>query len=234
MGKEIKKSESVQSLREAVPEEWVLSERGQTAVEMAMTSRNSKYKLYATLPIICRAAACPYAEACFLLDKGMAPEGDRCPLEIATAVDMFHAFCDELDVEEGQYVDLTLVRDLVDIEMQLSRADRVLVTEGEVIQNVAVGVTEKGQVITRPEVHKVLSIKDKLLRRRMEILQLLNATRKDKADNDSSRMDPSVWAAELMARKHALEMEQQKAEKELTIDVAARNVETVEDSEHEE
>lgn len=228
--KDLQVSRAMSPAVDAVPEEWIMSERGRAAVEMAVANRSSKYKLYATLPIICRGQACPYAEACFLLDRDMAPVNERCPIEIATAMDMFQSFCAELDVQEGQYVDLTLVRDLVDLEIQLSRADRLLAMESSVVQNVAVGVTDKGHVITRPEIHKVIDIKDKLLRRRMEILQLLSATRKDKANNDALKMDPSMWAAELMARKKALDEQHERAERELAIDVEAKTINTDDDA----
>ena len=215
----------VQQVSDIVPQEWRLSERGQAAVEMAAANRASRYKLYSTLPIICRGRACPYAESCFLIKSDMAPDGDRCPLEIAQAVDMFQSFCAELEVQEDCYVDLALVRDLVDIEVQLSRADRIMSSDGEVVQNVAVGVTNKGQIVTRPEIHKVIDIKDKLLRRRMEILQLLNATRKDKAaDEAASRMDPSMWVADLIERKKQIDAERETAERELTIDGTSRHI----------
>lgn len=192
---------------DAIPKEWRLTEKGKKAVLSALQEREKKYKYLSSLPIICKGKRCAFGETCYLLKSGEAPEGERCPLEIAASVDLFYSLCKELDVKEEDFVDATLIKQLIDIEIQLLRADRLLASDGNVIQHSVVAVNEKGEPIWRPDVHKAIELKDRLMKRKHEVLTLLNATRKDKAEQKIASLDPSVLAAELVARKKALEME---------------------------
>jgi hypothetical protein len=59
----------------------------------------------AAIPMLCKAEACPYAEVCPLMDAGMAPEGERCPIEIAMILRRYEEYTKEFGIDESNVVD---------------------------------------------------------------------------------------------------------------------------------
>jgi hypothetical protein len=178
-----------------------LSERARQALERANSIQLARHGFYASIPIICRGARCPYAATCQLLKEDLAPVGERCPLEIAAAQRLFQAYVDELKIDPDSAVDLTLVRELISLDIAILRCENKLAADADFVQEVAVAVTPRGHVITKPEIHRAAEYKDKLLEKRHRVLQLLNSTRKDKAGTKITvQYDPSVRAAELLKR----------------------------------
>lgn len=209
------KSESIQSLipkQDAMPAEWKLSNTGMKAVNVAMAMAATKHGLYASIPMLCKADECPYAEVCPLITMDLAPKAERCPLEIARIIQKYEDYTRELhiDTEKGNIIDLTLIKDLIDLDIQITRADNKLAIDGDFIQDNVVGISEHtGEAITTPAIHKAVEYKDKLLKKRHDVLQLLHSTRKDKAgDKITVTLDPSTYAARLM--QQAAEMRQRK------------------------
>ena len=209
------KSESLQSLipkQDAMPAEWKLSNTGMKAVNAAIAMAATKHGLYASIPMLCKADECPYAEVCPLIEMELAPHGERCPLEIARIIQKYEDYTRELhiDTEKGNIIDLTLIKDLIDLDIQITRADNKLAIDGDFIQDNVVGISEHtGEAITTPAIHKAVEYKDKLLKKRHDVLQLLHSTRKDKAgDKITVTLDPSTYAAKLM--QQAAEMRQRK------------------------
>lgn len=178
-----------------------LSERARQALERANSIQLARHGFYASIPIICRGPRCPYAATCQLLKEDLAPVGERCPLEIAAAQRLFQAYVDELKIDPDSAVDLTLVRELISLDIAILRCENKLAADADFVQEVAVAVTPRGHVITKPEIHRAAEYKDKLLEKRHRVLQLLNSTRKDKAGTKITvQYDPSVRAAELLKR----------------------------------
>lgn len=178
-----------------------LSEKARQALERADSIQTARHGFYASIPIICRGSACPYACTCRLIREDLAPVGERCPVEIAAAQRLFQAYADELEIDPDSAVDLTLLRELVSLDIAILRCENRLAADADFVQEVAVAVTPRGHVITRPEIHRAAEYKDKLLEKRHRVLQLLNSTRKDKAGTKITvQYDPSTRAAELLRR----------------------------------
>lgn len=197
------------------PPAWKLSEKGKEAVKVAQSMVSTNHGLYASIPLVCKDDNCSYADTCPLKLYGLSPEGERCPMEIAQLEQLYNRYASELDVDENSEVDRSLLKELIDIEITMDRANAILSRDGSFIQDVAVGVSENGQPITRPEIHKAQEIKDKLSKRKITIMKELNSTRKDKAQEKRFEgVDPSSFAANLMAK--GLE---KKKEEENTIEV---------------
>lgn len=184
------------------PTGWMKNPEAVEALNIARRLRKTTHGLYASVPIICKAEGCPYAESCELQQMGIAPYGEKCPIEIAAMEDLFSKYCKELGIDpmdETQTVDAMQVRDLVDTDIQILRCDHKLAIDADIIIENVIGVTEKKEPVTRKELHPVTEYKDKLINRRNKILQMLNATRKDKAGNVLQlKVDPSERAAEMM------------------------------------
>ena len=203
------KSESVEALLpklEEMPKEWKVSERGMEAIRLAACMTATKHGLYASIPLLCKAEDCPYAQVCPLVDMGMAPKTERCPIEIARILTKYEDYTRELGIDETNIVDMTLVKDLIDLDIQIIRADNKLAIDGDFIQENVVGISEAtGEAITNPAIHKAVEYKEKLLKKRHDVLQLLHSTRKDKAgDKITVTLDPSTYAARLMEQANQM------------------------------
>ncbi len=201
----------------SMPPEWKMSEKGREAIRVAVSISNTKHGLFASVPIVCRGRACPYIETCGLEPFGLAPDGERCPTEIADAMKAFKEYSEEFEIDTESRVDMGLLKELIDIEITQDRASKILSKDGTFIQDVATAVTERGDIITKPEIHKAAEIKDKLSKRKHEILRLFNATRKDKAGTLAGTLDPSTYAAELLRRAREIQ-EQNMVEAEFEVD----------------
>lgn len=195
--------ESIKKARENLPDDvrkktWELSEEGRKAIQKTMQRIHTKHGLYADIPIICHGEDCPYSETCELYNSGEAPEGEKCPVEIATIIQLTKDYCDEFNVERNDTTNISLIRDLVNAEVSIRRADKLISIEGDPIDQVTVGITDDGRAIRRPEISKPYELKEKLLKRKHRIMTKLNATPKDKAQTEESKnKDFSSYMADM-------------------------------------
>jgi len=196
----IKKAHLSTLTEEELPSEWKISDRGKEAIKIAASQRQLRHGLFASVPIVCKGIECAYAETCGILEMDLAPVGERCPLEIAHACDLYHMMCKELQIDEESIIDLQLIKELIDIEVVMERCDRTLAKDGDIMSSVTIGATVRGEAIISTEIHKAFDLKDKLARRKHEVLRLLNSTRKDKAQEDQGFIDPSTYASQMLAK----------------------------------
>lgn len=183
-----------------MPRSWKMSEKGREAVYLAVGMAKTKHGLYASIPMLCKAEECPYAAVCPLVDMGKAPKGERCPLEIAMILKRYEEYSNEFGIDEKNVVDMSLVKDLIDYDVQLFRAENKIAVQGDFVEDVVVTITDGGEVITNPQLSKATEYKDKIMNKRLKILELMNSTRKDKAgDKLTLSLDPSSYASQLMS-----------------------------------
>lgn len=209
MGEEEKEIESsgrqfYPEIEETMPMEWNYSPEWMQNLKTVGSMMGAKHGLATNVPILCRKEKCPYAKACWALAQGLAPqEGERCPVEAVKVMQKFQLYTSEFpDVNN---TDLGLIKELVDIEIQLERASTRMAIDGDFIQEVTIGITEGGEEIKQPQLHKATEYQDKLLKKKFEILQLLHLTRKDKAgDKLTINMDPSTYTAQLLKKAQEL------------------------------
>lgn len=183
----------------SLPSVWKQNSQGLENLRKARQTIGMKHGMFASVPIICKGRACPYFQTCWI-PEGDLQVGERCPIEIAAIVERFDTYCEKLGVPEDDIVDSGLVKEVVDIEIMMLRADSLLATNGNFIEEVVAGITPKGQEILRPELHQAVEFKEKLRREKTRILNQLNATRKDKKTDLLAGNDPSSVAAKIMAK----------------------------------
>lgn len=202
---------------------WTKNPEAVEAINVARRLRNTKHGLYASVPIICKAEACPYAHSCPLLEQGMAPYGEKCPIEIAAIEDLFERYAEQFEIDldnrkAGDTVDLMMIKDLVDADIGLLRCDNKMAWDADYVIENTVGMTEDGEPVTRQELHPLTEYREKLINRKHKTLQLLNATRKDREGTKLTvTADPSVQAAEMLQVKEDMERlmeEEEEAEKD--------------------
>lgn len=192
-----------------LPAQWQMDEKGIEAIRIANAMCSTQTGLCANIPIICKGAKCPFIETCGIKAVGMNVDdlkGQRCPVEIADITRRFQWYTAHLEIDADDVVDLGMVKELVDIDVMLERANKRMAAEGDFVEMVAVGVDGEGNAIRKPEIRKSVDFKERMQKRKDTILQLLNATRKDKAGSKVTiDMDPSSYASQLLEKKRQLD-----------------------------
>lgn len=158
-----------------------------------------KHGLTASVPILCKSPICPYEKVCRIPFQDRQING-RCVQEVGAMVARFEALCRELAVTDDDAVDMGLVKDVVDIEMQILRVDNKMAISGDMLAETILFVDSKGAEHKGQIADPLFDMKLKLLDRKTRILEKLNSTRKDKADEMKKKKDPSVKSANLMQR----------------------------------
>ena len=216
--------EGKKKVTQNLPEQkvWDLSEKGREAVSIANQMRHLQHGLYASIPIRCKANDCPYSDQCYLLPKDKAPKGEPCPIEVATIEQLVEKYAEDLDISMENMIDISMLRDLVDIDISITRCNKKLAVDADVVEEVVVAVSEDGQPLTKPEINKAYDLHDRLLNRKKRILNDLNATRKDKAKQGVDQdFNVSSFISKLKDRASE--------KKDNTIDVTEEKEEVVEE-----
>lgn len=184
-----------------LPSHWGLDQAAYENVRRGRALHNIRHGLLSNVPMICKAHKCPFVESCWI-PPNERRLGMRCPIEIAAVIERFEKYCKALDVTEEDVVDMQLVKDLVDLEIQMVRAEMKLAQNGgEFIDQVVAAVDQQGNAHYKPELSKVVEYKRELRKEHHRILQLLNSTRKDREkERQAGLTDPAVQAAMLMQK----------------------------------
>jgi len=193
-----------------LPSFWGIDSVSISAVKTAVSVSNTRHGLMAAVPIICRGEDCPYAESCYIdstVRNVVANKQGRCPIEIATIVDRFEMYCNHFSIKdrEEDAVDMGMVRDLVDIEIQILRCDNKIAIDGDFIEDVIAGISNQGVPYNNPQLHLAWVQKEKLRNERYKVFKLLDSTRSDKAKKDMATNDASKKAVDLVSRALALQ-----------------------------
>lgn len=185
----------------AVPEKnvWGLSPKGLEAIQQGVEMYQTKHGLYSSIPMICKEEQCQYAPVCPILKAGLCTIGERCPLEISLIITRYDAYKTELEIGDDDSVDLSLLKDLIDYEVQILRAENKMAIEGDFVKDVLQSITESGDEVYKEEISQAAIYKDKIQTKRNRTLELLNSTRKDKSgERISANLDPSSYAAKIL------------------------------------
>lgn len=179
---------------------WGLDDVALIKAEASAQKFKLKHGMFAGIPIICKKDKCPYKDVCSIPDKHRV-EGQRCPVEIGAILARFDAWCSHfMIIPDGDYikdedlVDATLIRDLIDNEIQILRAENRIAMSADFIAKTISTVDSKGRAYYEDTVSPEAEFKLQLLDKRYKILQLLNSTRKDKAKDVKLELNPSQQA----------------------------------------
>lgn len=195
--------------------------------EAVSNFRSAKMKtgMIASIPMRCYGERCAFAESCFLLKQNLHPEGSPCPIEMAAVKQFFEDYVNELEVDVTKMVEVSLVRDLVDQEIQQMRKTWLLSQEHFIQENV-VGTDQEGNIVTRKELHQAIDYEDRILRRKEKLRNALLATREAKAKTGQERRDNAQVVSDLMNKVRDIELQRQKdLKKELGLELTDEYVE---------
>lgn len=175
---------------------------------------SSKHGMFASVPIMCKVNDCVYKDVC-MVDVSQRIVGHRCPMEIAAILARYEQWCIHFEIDTNQdiinpedLVDATLIKDLVNIEVQMLRAENKIALNGDFMSDTLLDIDKKCQPyygkIVAPEVEFLMTLQDK----KIKILNQLNATRKDKAA-DKRKESASDTAIKIFQQVKELEKTRQ-------------------------
>ena len=199
---------------------WNLNVQKANQISNISKMFGSKHGILSSVPIICRGQDCVYKDVCVIpwQDRSI---GDRCPMEIAAILARYNQWCEHFGIDtSGDYieskdlVDASLIKDLVNIEIQIMRAENKIALNGDFMAETLMDIDRKckayyGSVIT-PEAEYLMSLQDK----KIKLLNQLNATRKDKA-NDKRKETASDEAVKIFQQLQEM-TRQQNISKDIT------------------
>lgn len=166
----------------------------------------TKHGMFAGVPILCKNKLCPYVKVC-IIPEGFRIVDGRCAMEAGAVMARFDSWCKHFSIDlTGQFindedlVDASLIRDLVDNEIQTLRAENRIAINADFIGDIISQVDIKGNVYYEEAVTPAAEYKLLLQDKRYKILNLLNSTRKDKAKIISNENSPSQQAATIFKK----------------------------------
>lgn len=181
-----------------------LSSSQMTEVTKAANVFNMSHGMFAAVPLVCRADKCPYKDVCTVsLPNRIIAQ--RCPMETGAVIGRFDYWCRHfgVEVENGligsmDAADASLIRDLVDLEIQILRASNKIAMSGDFIGMTIADVDRTGKEHLEETISPAAQFKMQLMDKMHKVLQLLNATRKDKVNELKVSDHPSVKTATLI------------------------------------
>ena len=189
------------------PEEWS-DEQKDKAIELVRPQR-TRSSMFASIPMNCEAEKCVFASTCPLLKEHVAPRGKPCPIEMSMVSQFTAEYLDQLDVNPNNLVEVSMVRDLVDQEVQYLRKTKLLAKEHFIQENV-IGVDQDGQPILKKELHLAVELEDKLHKRRKDLRNQLLATREAKAKVGQVQLDTAQAISDIINKVQSIESQREK------------------------
>ncbi|HJS83617.1 MAG TPA: hypothetical protein VJ742_12360 [Nitrososphaera sp.] len=193
------------------PEGWSDSQRAEAA-DMIRPQR-TRTSMLAAIPLICRGEKCTYANTCPLLAKNLAPVGEKCPLEMAMVSQFTNDYIEELGVDPNSLTEVSMIREMVDLEVQYLRATKVLANEHFIQENI-VGIDPQGKPIFRKELHLAVDFEDRIHKRRKDLRNQLLATREARAKAGQGLINSAIALSSAMETVRSIQDEKEKALKQ--------------------
>lgn len=158
------------------PADWDAEQKA--IAEKELLSNGMMPGMWAKIPKTC-SQQCPLNldNTCKLSRK---PFGELCPEEKGYTEFLVRFYMESLKVHEEDIASISLIRDLVDVEIQLMRLAKVKANQDFVIDQV-ISFSFDGTEITQIQENPLHNVDAKLAKRKQDILKLLAATREAQA-----------------------------------------------------
>lgn len=189
------------------PDSWN-SEDKKKAAEL-IRPQKTRTSMFSSIPMNCEAEKCVFASTCPLLKESLAPRGNPCPLEMSIVAQFTSEYMEQLDVHSDNLVEVSMVRDLVDQEVQYMRKTKLLAKEHFIQENV-IGVDQDGQPILKKELHLAVDLEDRLHKRRKDLRNQLLATREAKAKMGQAQIDSAQAISDIIDKVQSIELQREK------------------------
>lgn len=189
------------------PVEWSEEDR-QKAVDLVRPQK-MRTSMFSSIPMRCESTKCIFASTCPLLQQNLAPHGKPCPIEMSMVSQFTAEYMEQLDVSPENLVEVSMVRDLVDQEVQYLRKTKLLAKEHFVQENI-IGIDKDGNPIFKKELHLAVELEDRLHKRRKDLRNQLLATREARAKTGQIQLDTAQTISEIIHKVQSIEVENKK------------------------
>ncbi len=189
------------------PEKWSEEDR-QKAVELVRPQK-TRTSMFSSIPMNCEGPRCIFADTCPLLKENLAPVSNPCPIEMSIVAQFTSEYMEQLDVVPNNLVEVSMVRDLVDQEVQYIRKTKLLAKEHFIQENI-VGVDNEGNPILKKELHLAVELEDRLHKRRKDLRNQLLATREAKAKMGQTQLDTAQAISDIIDKVQNLDLQREK------------------------
>jgi hypothetical protein len=189
------------------PEHWT-DDQKEKAVDL-IRPQKTRSTMFSSIPMNCEAEKCIFATTCPLMKENLAPRNKPCPIEMSMVAQFTAEYLEQLEVNPNNLVEVSMVRDLVDQEVQYLRKTKLLAKEHFVQENI-IGVDQDGQPILKKELHLAVELEDKLHKRRKDLRNQLLATREAKAKVGQVQLDTAQAISDIIGRVQAVESQREK------------------------
>ena len=189
------------------PEHWT-DDQKEKAVDL-IRPQKTRSTMFSSIPMNCEAEKCIFAATCPLMKENLAPRNKPCPIEMSMVAQFTAEYLEQLEVNPTNLVEVSMVRDLVDQEVQYLRKTKLLAKEHFVQENI-IGVDQDGQPILKKELHLAVELEDKLHKRRKDLRNQLLATREAKAKVGQVQLDTAQAISDIIGRVQAVESQREK------------------------
>jgi hypothetical protein len=196
-----------------LPESY--SDEDREKVAELVRPQRTKTSMFSSIPMTCEASKCIFADTCPLMKENLAPKGSPCPLEMAIVSQFTSDYMHQLEVNPENLVEVSMIRDLVDQEVQYMRKTKLLAKEHFIQENV-IGVDQDGQPIMKKELHLAVDLEDRLHKRRKDLRNQLLATREAKAKLGQTQLDTAQTISDILSKVQTIEKEKNKLIKQKT------------------
>jgi hypothetical protein len=189
------------------PEHWT-DDQKEKAVDL-IRPQKTRSAMFSSIPMNCEAEKCIFASTCPLMKENLAPKNKPCPIEMSMVAQFTAEYLEQLDVNPNNLVEVSMVRDLVDQEVQYLRKTKLLAKEHFIQENI-IGIDRDGQPILKKELHLAVELEDKLHKRRKDLRNQLLATREAKAKVGQVQLDTAQAISDIIGRVQAVESQREK------------------------
>ena len=189
------------------PETWTDDEK-ERAVELVRPQK-TRTSMFSSIPMNCEATKCTFADTCPLLKENLAPKGNPCPIEMSIVAQFTAEYMEQLDVQSDNLVEVSMIRDLVDQEVQYIRKTKLLAKEHFIQENI-IGIDHQGQPIIKKELHLAVELEDRLHKRRKDLRNQLLATREARAKTGQTQLDTAQAISDIIQKVQKIEIENNK------------------------
>ncbi len=129
----------------------------------------------------CSKKKCLYRNRCALYKADKAPEGRECLHENKVLSHSLGQYITSMDIDTENYPEMVMVNQLVEYELIEYRCNTILAYDHtDLKMTVVVGVDAEGQIVTKEDISYAITLKEKIFKMKMQILDSLTATRSQK------------------------------------------------------
>lgn len=194
------------AIKKSLPDVW----DDDTKMKSLMRISDAKIKTgaFTSIPMICQGSKCPFKNTCEFFQEKKAPEGKACPYELGMIRSFMASYIEQLEIDTSNWIEMSQVRDLVNQDIQMTRAAKYLAKEDFIQENV-VGVDSDGDPVFKKELHQAVELEDKIHRRKAQMLKQILATRESRVKAGAAAIDSAQNMASLVDKMRKLEKTQQ-------------------------